>query len=95
VNVADLGILATNYGLTGKSWVTADFNGDGLVNVADLGLLATYYGRGTSPSQPLMSFQDAMAMFPQFGGTGSVPEPTSLGLLGLGAVGLLARRRRN
>jgi hypothetical protein len=36
-------------------------------------------------------------MFPQFGGIPqqtATPEPTSLGLLALGALGLLARRRR-
>ncbi len=44
VNVVDLGILATNYGLSGKTWADGDFNGDGLVNVVDLGILATHYG---------------------------------------------------
>lgn len=49
VNVADLGILATNYGPTsGATWATGDFNGDGQVNVSDLGLLATNYGLGVA-----------------------------------------------
>jgi hypothetical protein len=47
VDVTDLGILATNYGVaTGRSWRTGDFNGDGRVDVTDLGLLATNYGSG-------------------------------------------------
>ena len=97
VNVSDLTKLATFYGNTSADWAMGDFTGDGLVNVSDLTILATYYGRGAPPGSPLMSFQDALAMFPQFsGGTQdtSVPEPTSLGLLGLGAAGLLVRRRR-
>jgi hypothetical protein len=44
VDVVDLGVLATNYGLTGKAWQAGDFNGDGSVDVVDLGLLATSYG---------------------------------------------------
>ena len=97
VNVSDLTNLATFYGNSAADWAMGDFDGDKLVNVSDLTILATYYGRGAPPNSPLMSFQDALAMFPQFGGSGgsdSVPEPTSLGLLGLGAVGLLIRRRR-
>jgi len=30
----------------------------------------------------------------QIGGSSAVPEPATLGLLGMGAVGLLGRRRR-
>jgi hypothetical protein len=48
VDVGDLGILAANYGGSGKSWAQGDFNGDGSVDVGDLGILAANYGRGAS-----------------------------------------------
>ncbi len=45
VDVTDLGILATNYGVTsGMEWGDGDFTGDGAVDVSDLGILATNYG---------------------------------------------------
>ncbi len=44
VDVTDLGLLATNYGLSGKVWADGDYNGDGNVDVSDLGILATEYG---------------------------------------------------
>jgi hypothetical protein len=47
VDVGDLGILAANYGGSGKSWGQGDFNGDGLVDVGDLGILAAHYGEGS------------------------------------------------
>ncbi len=47
VSIADVGILADNYGLTGgANWSQGDFNGDGAVGVADLGTLADNYGSG-------------------------------------------------
>ena len=50
VDVSDLGILATNYGVgSGKEWGDADFTGDGLVDVSDLGILATNYGTVPPP----------------------------------------------
>lgn len=47
VDVGDLGILAANYGNSGKTWGLGDFNGDGTVDVGDLGILAANYGAGT------------------------------------------------
>jgi hypothetical protein len=47
VDVGDLGILAANYGSSGKSWAQGDFNGDTIVDVGDLGILAAHYGEGT------------------------------------------------
>ncbi len=52
VDVTDLGILATNYGVTGPIaavWGDGDFDQNGLVNVSDLGALATNYGT-TAPT---------------------------------------------
>jgi parallel beta-helix repeat protein len=46
VDVGDLGILAANYGGSGKSWKEGDFNDDGLVDVGDLSILAAHYGEG-------------------------------------------------
>jgi hypothetical protein len=43
VDVVDLGILATNYDGTGKTWAQADFNADTVVDVVDLAILATNY----------------------------------------------------
>jgi hypothetical protein len=54
VDVGDLGILAANYGGSGKKWKLGDFNGDGLVDVGDLGILAAHYGEGSV--QPSMDF---------------------------------------
>jgi hypothetical protein len=50
IDVGDLGILAANYGGTGKTWKQGDFNNDGVVDVGDLGILAAHYGQGTVSS---------------------------------------------
>jgi autotransporter-associated beta strand protein len=96
VDVVDLGILATNWQGTGKNWSTGDFNysPDGKVDVVDLGILATNWQKGVG--SPLgLSFADALASFPEFSGVTVVPEPGTLGLLVLAALGLMARRRRS
>src|SRR5206468_11281416 len=50
VDVGDLGLLATNYGVTsGATWSQGDFNYDGSVDIADLGKLATNYGVTLAP----------------------------------------------
>lgn len=44
VNVFDLSILATNYGLSGKTRAQGDLNGDTIVNVFDLSIIAANWG---------------------------------------------------
>lgn len=102
VDVSDLGILATNYGnLSGQKWSTGDFTFDGGVDVSDLGVLATDYGMGTgmSAAQASLQFQSDLKLVesedPTFAKEiGAVPEPGSLSLLGVVAIGLVGRRRR-
>ncbi len=53
VSLADLTILATNYGIdNGARWEQGDFNFDGNVSLADLTMLATNYGTGTPVPEP-------------------------------------------
>jgi autotransporter-associated beta strand protein len=74
--------------LTG--WDNGDFNYDGVIDGSDYTLIDNSYNtQGANLSAQVGS---ATA---QIAGVSSVPEPTTLGLLGIGAVGLLGRRSRN
>lgn len=84
VDLADLGALATNYGIgTGGHWHLGDFDLDGDVDLNDLGTLATNYGAGQTQA------------FADFQMLTSVPEPASLSLLALGAAAIQRRRSRH
>jgi T5SS/PEP-CTERM-associated repeat protein/autotransporter-associated beta strand protein len=88
VDVADLGILASNWQAAG-TWGGGDFDYDGIVNVADLGMLATNWQAGVSNPLGPASLQVAAASFGL--SLTSVPEPTTTaGLLPL----MWSRRRR-
>jgi hypothetical protein len=45
VNLADLAILAGNWGKTGMTYAQGDLSGDGSVKIGDLSILANYYGQ--------------------------------------------------
>jgi hypothetical protein len=53
VDVSDLGVLATNWQSSGKTFADGDFNYDGVVDVSDLGILATSWQKSLpAPAAP-------------------------------------------
>ena len=75
--------------LTG--WLNGDFNYDGVVNGSDYTLIDNAFN-----SQGVQISAEVAAPTAQIANaTSAVPEPTSLGLLGIGALSLLGRRRRS
>ncbi len=87
VDISDLGALATSWQTAGL-WDNGDFNYDNFIDISDLGALATNWQTGANGP----SFDQALASVGL--GSVSVPEPTSLALLGVATTLLAARRRR-
>jgi hypothetical protein len=92
--------LLTNYGSTGTTWQQGNFNyaPDG-TDFGDLNSLLTNYQQslvyGTSAINAISDHLDAPAIqMLEARGFSVVPEPCTLSLLGLGALGLMRRRRR-
>lgn len=91
VNFDDLLILAQGYGLSGRNWLGANFNGDDLVAFDDLLLMAQNYGFGTLTGLSEMGignpqFQRDLAL-----AFSLVPEPGALTFVA--AVAMTAARR--
>jgi hypothetical protein len=90
VNGTDFAVLATNFNQAVTSGDQGDFNYDNKVNGTDFAFLAANFNQGASQAAGLAAL-DAFAS--ANGLLTSVPEPASIGLFALGAVGVLARRR--
>jgi hypothetical protein len=85
VNFADFVQMSNHYGEANAGWAGGDLNGDGVTSFADFVVLSNNYGQTVGAS----SFSADAA----FGAATGVPEPATLGVLALGAMGLLGRRR--
>jgi autotransporter-associated beta strand protein len=92
VDVTDLGNLALAWNTGGtKEWRQGDFNYDGATNVTDLYQLALNWQQGVTGGA---LGPDLNLLLASFGLPTNVPEPTSIGLLGMGLAGALGARRR-
>jgi autotransporter-associated beta strand protein len=97
VNGVDFGILAANFNKGVTGWDKGDFNYDNAVNGVDFGLLAANFNKGASAASGGATAADFAALDAFAAANGllaDVPEPATIGLIALGACGLMARRRR-
>jgi fibronectin-binding autotransporter adhesin len=94
----DFTILVGNLGKSVSAWDKGDFNYDGVVSGDDFTLLVGNLGKAANGADITLPAADLAAIDAFAAANGllaSVPEPTTAGLLLVGGIGMLARRRRN
>jgi autotransporter-associated beta strand protein len=84
VDFADFQRLQLGFGRSGATWSSGDFNYDGAVDRMDVGLLYFNYGESVPTTFDLPATAGAVD---------GVPEPASLGLIGV-AASVIGHRRR-
>jgi hypothetical protein len=98
VDGSDYSLINNGYLNHLSGWYNGDFNYDGVINGSDYTLIDNAFNtQGASLADEIggaSPFATATAEVAGSAGTSTVPEPTTLGLLGISVAGLLGRRRR-
>jgi hypothetical protein len=103
VNSTDLNQVLQSFGLPLTTWGAGNFVGSGNVNSTDLNDVLQNFGLNVGGVPTEIAVDAAVLDSPQavslleahgFDPVSAVPEPGSLALAGIGAVSLLARRKR-
>jgi autotransporter-associated beta strand protein len=97
VDLSDLVIVASDFGMTNADWAEGDVNYDGNVDLSDLVIVASDFGAALSSIQASDfsgSFEAEwkLAVAEAHAAETTVPEPAAMSLIVIIAAGLLARR---
>ncbi len=92
VDSSDYGRIDNGYLSRQTGWYNGDFNYDNLVNGSDYTLIDNTFN--VQGAQITSTIASPTARIAGAGASSTVPEPASLALFGVGAAGLLGRRRR-
>jgi autotransporter-associated beta strand protein len=94
VDGSDYANIDNGYENSLTGWYNGDFNYDGAVDGSDYTLMDNAYNSQGAQLASIIASPAAVATDQIAGASSAVPEPASLGLFGIGAMGLLGRRRR-
>ena len=97
VNGSDYTLIDNGFNNNLTGWHNGDFNYDGIVNGDDYTLIDNAFntqGPSLAGAPSEMMAINTSQIDGGSSGSSAVPEPTSLGLLAIGAMGLLGHRRR-
>ena len=88
VDLTDLSTVLNNFGSTTSAWTSGNFDGAATIDLTDLSDVLNNFGATNA------SASAGDSVFSSAGAAVATPEPASLAVIGLGVVGLLARRRK-
>jgi hypothetical protein len=87
VDIGDLNAVLNNFGTHTAAWTSGNFDGAATIDLTDLAYVLNNFGAQNANASDLPAPPALSPIAP-------VPEPTSLAVIGVGAVALLRRRKQ-